>query len=299
MVRLYAVRPDMPGLSQQQGSGDKQVSGTEKMTHKGDFIKVHRKFDRWEWYQDSKTVHLFFHLLLKANWKDGRWKGREVKRGQLITGRNALSEETGIHSSSIHRILKRLEKSGEITQEVNNKFRVITICNYSKYQSGNQESEHQTNIKRTSNEQQANNRRTTSEHQVNTIEEGKERKEVIKKKNIKRKKPPSSAGKIFNPVSLKPDDIAKNDWTALISHRKAVKAVESERAYQAIIKQLKLANDMGFSSKDCIDEICNRSWKGFKADWMNNGGKGNVRASNAQKSGYVEPQSGAGTDWTS
>jgi len=31
------------------------------------WLKLHRKFKEWEWYQDSKMVHLFIHLLVTAN----------------------------------------------------------------------------------------------------------------------------------------------------------------------------------------------------------------------------------------
>ena len=34
------------------------------------WVKLHRKFLEWEWYDKSETVHLFLHCLLKANHKD-------------------------------------------------------------------------------------------------------------------------------------------------------------------------------------------------------------------------------------
>ena len=54
------------------------------------WIKLHRCFLDWEWYQNGDMVRLFLHLLLKANHADGEWKGMTIKRGQLITGRDEL-----------------------------------------------------------------------------------------------------------------------------------------------------------------------------------------------------------------
>ena len=82
-------------------------------------------------------VHLFIHLLLSANHEDGRWQGVEVKRGQLITGRKALSEATGISEKAIRTTLNKLALTREIRRETASKFSIITICKYNEYQSIN------------------------------------------------------------------------------------------------------------------------------------------------------------------
>ena len=98
------------------------------------WIKIHRKIKDWEWYTDSNMVHLFLHLLLEANSKDGKWKGIDVKRGQLITGRKSLSEDTGISVQSIRTCLERFRVTKELTIRSTNKYSIITICNYEDYQ---------------------------------------------------------------------------------------------------------------------------------------------------------------------
>jgi len=98
------------------------------------WICMHRKILDWEWYGDSKMFHLFFHLCASANYEDSQWRGRVVKKGQLITGRKKLSSETGISEKSVRTCLNRLVKSGEITKEGASKFTIITVCNYDKYQ---------------------------------------------------------------------------------------------------------------------------------------------------------------------
>jgi len=34
----------------------------------------------WEWYDDINTKVLFIHLLIKANWKEKKWRGIKIKR---------------------------------------------------------------------------------------------------------------------------------------------------------------------------------------------------------------------------
>lgn len=88
---------------------------------------------QWEWYQDSHMVHLFLHLLLSANHKEGRWKGQVIKRGQLITGRKKLSVDTKLSQRSIRTCLEKLKTTNEITIHSTNKNSLITICKYDDY----------------------------------------------------------------------------------------------------------------------------------------------------------------------
>ena len=49
------------------------------------FIVIQRKIKKWEWYTDANTCLVFFHLLLSANWEEGRFLGHVVPSGSLIT----------------------------------------------------------------------------------------------------------------------------------------------------------------------------------------------------------------------
>ena len=124
------------------------------------FIVLNRKILKWQWYDDMNTKTLFLHLLLKANWEDKEWHNILVKRGQLITGRKKLSEETGLSERQIRTSLDKLISTNEITKSITNKYTVITINNYSKYQDYDQ----QMTNKRPTNDQQ-----TTTTKQYNNI----------------------------------------------------------------------------------------------------------------------------------
>lgn len=98
------------------------------------WIKIYNKLQNWEWYDNSDMVSLWVHLLLMANWQDKNWHGVPVKRGQLITGRKSLSKNTGISQRKIRTCLNRLKMTNEISIKTTNKFSIITIINWDKYQ---------------------------------------------------------------------------------------------------------------------------------------------------------------------
>jgi hypothetical protein len=59
------------------------------------WVAVHRKIVDWEWYQDANTFRLFMHLLFKANYSFGKWRGESLSPGQLVTGRVRLPPSFG------------------------------------------------------------------------------------------------------------------------------------------------------------------------------------------------------------
>lgn len=44
------------------------------------YIKLFRKIDNWEWYKDIPTKVLFFHLLIRVNFTEKKWQGRDIKK---------------------------------------------------------------------------------------------------------------------------------------------------------------------------------------------------------------------------
>lgn len=98
-------------------------------------IKIDRRILEWEWYKDLNTCRLFFHLLLRANWKDGRFQGMEIPRGSLVTSYNNLAAETGLSVKNVRTALKHLETTEEVAVNRHPKFSVVTIKNYNLYQS--------------------------------------------------------------------------------------------------------------------------------------------------------------------
>ena len=89
----------------------------------------------WEWADDPGTVSLWVHLLLRANYEKGKWRGIVIKRGQLVTGRKALAKELNISERQVRTALDHLKTTNEIAITPTSKYSIITINSYDKYQS--------------------------------------------------------------------------------------------------------------------------------------------------------------------
>ena len=100
----------------------------------GNFIVLLRKITEWEWYTDVPTKTLFLHLLLTANYKPKQWQGLTIKRGELITSVSSLAEQTGLTVKQIRRALNNLELTKEIECVRTNKYTLVKVHNYGKYQ---------------------------------------------------------------------------------------------------------------------------------------------------------------------
>ena len=118
------------------------------------WIKIHRKFLDWQWFNKSEAVHLFVYMLLKANHKDGKWQGIDIKRGQFVSSLGNISSATGVSIQTIRTILKKLEKTNEIMLKSTSQFTLVTICKYDSYQ----DEEEDTNKPITNNQQTTNNK---------------------------------------------------------------------------------------------------------------------------------------------
>jgi hypothetical protein len=131
------------------------------------WIKLHRQFLNWEWFNKSEAVHLFMYLLLKANHKDGTWQGIDINKGQFITSYGKISSDTGISLQTVRTLLKKFENTNEINTQTTNKYTVVTICKYADYQS----EETETNTQLTNNQQSTNKQLTTNKNDKNNKEE--------------------------------------------------------------------------------------------------------------------------------
>lgn len=152
------------------------------------FIKIDRKILEWEWYKDEHTKNFFFHCLLKANWKEGRFKGITIERGQFVASLPVLSDELSLTVNEIRTAIKHLKSTGEITIKAHQKFSVFTVVNYDLYQCESQA------------ESQAINRQITGKSQsinslLTTIEEEKEDKKERNEEGKNINTPPISPSK--------------------------------------------------------------------------------------------------------
>ncbi len=102
------------------------------------WIKIYRQLMDTSFYRNSAVVHLFIHLLIMSNHKKHKFllggEEIEVDEGQLVTGRETLSEQTGISVQTIRTCLEALESTNTITIKTTNRYSVITIQNWKNFQ---------------------------------------------------------------------------------------------------------------------------------------------------------------------
>lgn len=134
----------------------------------GGYIKVWRKMLDSEVMQDDWMCRLWVWCMLKARWQESQ-RDDDAKRGQFHTGRIRASDELKVSPSKWYRGIQRLKDIGCIEIEVNSNRTTITVCNFSTYQDSIEESEQQTDSKRTAGD-------TTNEQptdNLSLLEEGK------------------------------------------------------------------------------------------------------------------------------
>lgn len=141
------------------------------------YIKLYRQITDTPVWADSDKLKLWLMCLMKATHDEKtQVVGNqiiELKAGQFITGRAALSDDFNrdvkkdrrVDGLTLFRWLSLFEKMEMLNIKKTNKYSLITVLNWDKYQG-----------RRTSNEQQLNNNRTSDEQQLNTNKNDKNEK---------------------------------------------------------------------------------------------------------------------------
>ncbi|HHC8461622.1 TPA: replication protein [Enterococcus faecium] len=126
------------------------------------YVKLHRKVMNSFVWTNPYMYKLWNLCLMKASHENRKilFNGKEIQvnSGEFVTGRDAITSEMNegvkrehqVNSGSVWRWLKQFEKNGMLNIKSTTKYSVISIKNWSLYQS----SEQQMNIKRTTSEQQ-------------------------------------------------------------------------------------------------------------------------------------------------
>lgn len=98
------------------------------------YIALHRKILDWQWWGSVNHRVLFLELLLRANYKETKWRNEIIAPGQLLTGEHQLSSWTGLTRSKLRTALRDLEMTNEIARKKTSKYSIITVINWQKYQ---------------------------------------------------------------------------------------------------------------------------------------------------------------------
>ena len=122
------------------------------------WIKLHRKLIESPVFDNPDMLKVWLWCLLKASHKEHTHlvglQTVNLQEGQFVFGRKKASVELNLSENKIYRLMKTLETLGNIDMNPNNKFTLVTVGNWRKYQVDQQENEQQIDNKQTTNRQQ-------------------------------------------------------------------------------------------------------------------------------------------------
>ncbi len=137
------------------------------------YLKLWRSIRDWEWYLDANVYRVFTHLLTGVNHAPARWKGVEIQAGQMVTSRQVLAQELQLSEQQIRTALTKLKSTNDITIKATNKYTLVTLVNWAKYQS-NEEFATSKLTSNPPNEQPTNNQQITTNKKDKNKENEKE-----------------------------------------------------------------------------------------------------------------------------
>lgn len=94
------------------------------------WYKQQRNIPEQAWFKDADTVLLYTYLKATAYVTTGKYEGVVIRRGSCPTTRAEMMEATGLSYKKVDRCLRNLVAYGEIIVKGNNKFTIVTICDY-------------------------------------------------------------------------------------------------------------------------------------------------------------------------
>lgn len=213
--------------------------------------------EAWEWLVSEATYET----------KTVSFKGNPIKltRGQLSHSIRYMADEWKWSKSKIESYLNKLKKWDAIRTDNRTGQNIITICNYDEYQDMKDENRTQTGREIG---QPSDNHRTIN----NEDNQDKE----IKIKDIPSEYPKKSKTR----VAEKPQDVSAEIWADYKTLRNAKRAPVTETV---IAQNRREAEKAGWTLESALSECCARGWQGFKAEWINQTGKGNFSGTHQQR----------------
>lgn len=105
----------------------------------GGFIVLARKLEEngstFSFCKNDNQRWLFIKCLLRANFQDVVINGIELVRGQFITGIDKFAKEAHSTPKKVRGFWQKFSKLGFLALKKTNKYTIVTILNYDKYQS--------------------------------------------------------------------------------------------------------------------------------------------------------------------
>ena len=150
------------------------------MKGEGGFVRDYRSTIDWEWFTDVNTAHLWEYIRLRVNYEPSRFRGIEIRRGEMLESIPTMALNTGLSQRKVRTALKHLKSTGEVTCKATRYGMLIYAVKYAFFQGGNDAGDMQSKGKPAPEVTQ---KRHGSDTEVTTYKEYKESK---KEKEIKK-----------------------------------------------------------------------------------------------------------------
>ena len=147
------------------------------------WVKLHRSFLEFDWYDDPNVVRVLLHLILTCNYEAKQWRGIDIQAGQIVTSYEKLAEALSLSPKQIRGALKKLEEGREVVRERAGKGQLVTLVKWAKFQQDDtNEGRKRADKKADEGQEEGRKRATTKESKE--IEEGKEEEEVTQARSL-------------------------------------------------------------------------------------------------------------------
>ena len=78
------------------------------------YVRDYRSTVDWEWFTDPKTAHLWEYIRLRVNYEPSRFRGIEIRRGEMLESIPTIAKNTGLTEKSVRTALNHLKSTGEV-----------------------------------------------------------------------------------------------------------------------------------------------------------------------------------------
>lgn len=226
-----------------------------------DWVKLFRDVADCEWSDCPDTVSVYIHLLCRARYKDGHYRGIELRRGQAVYGRSELANTCGITERKVRTAIERLLKSGHVTKRTTNKFTVVTITDCGFEEKEKEETANESSSKRPANDQQ-----TTTNKDSKTV------------KQLSSNEDKSAR--------VLPDYVDAEVWDGFVQMRKKKKKVMTDRAVSMLFGQFEKMHANGEDVNENINRSTMNGWTGIYSSKKDSGKPDSKKAYADKPKGY-------------
>ncbi len=229
------------------------------------WIKLSRDLVNHDLWQERPFTRgqAWVDLIMLANHKDGfiRVAGEKITilRGQCGWSQLRLSSRWGWSRGKVARFFNDLKAERMIDTKQNNRNTIVTICNYDKFQSKNNQDD------------------TTDETPNSTTDGHQTVQQTDTNKNVKNDKKERSIGVHFDKWPAKPSQQVLADF------KKNRKAAFTQTAIDRMAGEIHKAVSSGLTVDDCLSVCCEAGWQGFKYEWYLNRERNNAESRSSSR----------------